>query len=415
MSRSIGILDFHFCDNYGAVVGPWALQQVLQKHFQAESEIIDYAKPGYPVQDPAFRDFLGRFAVLSPFRVETCASLQVLARKYHTVIVGSDQVFRSPPESPYYLGWVHGDVRCIAYAASFGLDRYDGGWLARRRAGRMLARFDALSVRESSGLSILRSFGQCGVQTLDPTLLLDAQDYAAVADADSPVSAPYVAVMFLEKAHEAEFGRSPLYARLARSYGIVDVLRKENGGFRPVSQWLALMRDAAFVVTDSFHGTAFSVIFRKPFVTRATLGRGNARIESLFRTLGIAEKHFLHSFLAEHAASLAEGMPDYDSVALRLKAERESSLGYLRESLVLPPKTKAFLPILEHRIVLPVLSMDETETERRMLLFGVLPFAAKNRETGHVRLLGCITLTPSHTAALRVFLRHPFSALFRKK
>ena len=90
---------------------------------------------------------------------------------------------------------------------------------------------------------------------------------------------------------------SNIYKELAQSYKFINICKDENNDFRPVAHWLNFIKNAQYVITDSFHGSVFSIIFKKKFVTVATALRGNARIESLCRTLDIPLSRFYPSLI----------------------------------------------------------------------------------------------------------------------
>jgi len=119
MDKTIGILNFHFAKNYGAVMVPWAMQYILKHEFEQSSKVINYTFPTSQTdkyQYNSFDRFREDFLDITAYHCEITDSLYKYSDTFHTIIVGSDQVFRTSPEQPYYLKWVYGDVRCIAYA-----------------------------------------------------------------------------------------------------------------------------------------------------------------------------------------------------------------------------------------------------------------------------------------------------------
>lgn len=242
----------------------------------------------------------------------------------------------------------------------------------------MLPRFDALSVRESSGVTILReTFDVSGMQVLDPTLLLDAEDYQSIIDSE-PLTLPknYIAVMFLDSEHWEELKNSNIYKELAQSYKFINICKDENNDFRPVAHWLNFIKNAQYVITDSFHGSVFSIIFKKKFVTVATALRGNARIESLCRTLDIPLSRFYPSLIDISPTFFDEDI-DYDHINKKIEDGRKISLDFLEKSLSCKAKVKDFIVITRDKLVIPILTVKHTQTHKTLMLFNILPILSK--------------------------------------
>ncbi len=290
----------------------------------------------------------------------------------------------------------------MSYAASFGVDHFEGGPRATKKIKYLLSRFDAHSVRESSGVDIMKNtFGLDAVQVLDPTLLLNSEDYQPIIDSEE-CSQPekYVGVMFLDDEHWEEFRASALYRRLSRDYEIVDIVKDEQGEFRSVPQWLSYIKHASLMITDSFHGTVFSTIYKKQFITRATASRGNARLESLCRTLDIPLSRFYARFDEKDDTQFDTPL-DFTPVWKRIEEERLVSLDYLTRSLAMEPKEKEFIPFRRDKLALPVLTIEEREHEKRLLLFGCLPVVSKPDKGNTLYLFGKIPFSREAVAAIK--------------
>ena len=182
---NIGIMNFHFSnDNYGALMVSYTMQHALKKE-SISSEIINYIPSKKYISNTVFEYFRDKYLTISNVRMETLESLRNNIDNYKAIIVGSDQVFRGHPYSPYFLSWIYGNINCISYAASFGSDRYNASVGTKKYTKEFLNRFDAHSVRESSGVHIMKNtFGLDAIQVLDPTLLLDPKDYQPIIDSE---------------------------------------------------------------------------------------------------------------------------------------------------------------------------------------------------------------------------------------
>ncbi len=254
-------------------------------------------------------------------------------------IVGSDQVWRqeySPRIETFFLDFLpETDTRKrIAYAASFGTDC---GYIYEDKLAicrNLLNRFDAVSVRENGGQKIVREvFGYNEVvKTLDPTLLLSVNHYRAVINGESEPSKPYVAAYILDDDDE----KTSILNNVVSTLGLPVKRMSVNytGSRMPtVPQWLATFANADFVITDSFHGCIFSIIFEKPFIAFGNVGRGLDRFTSLLDSLGLDNRLINSSdgFNADRDALLSS--IDYKSVNALLDEQRHHSLSFLSNAL----------------------------------------------------------------------------------
>lgn len=200
------------------------------------------------------------------------------------VIVGSDQVWR--PKYSYrikdkFLDFCKKkkDLKRIAYAASFGVDSWEYSLKQTLACSRLAQKFDAISVREESGVKLCNEhFGVYATWVLDPTLLLTRDDYLLICKDIPSSSEKYLAVYVLDENEQV----TKTYEKVAENLGLViKKFHADSKSTLTVPEWLAMFRDASYVVTDSFHGTVFSIIFGKEFKCIYNEGRGSARFESL--------------------------------------------------------------------------------------------------------------------------------------
>lgn len=203
-------------------------------------------------------------------------------------IVGSDQVWRpfySPSITNCFFDFIKEDgVRRIAYAASFGTDYWEADVQTTEQLRVLAAKFNAISVRESSGVKLCKEYlGVDAQHVLDPTLLLTAEDYFALVDNISSPTQPYIAEYVLDmnrtKTKTIRF-ESKRQCLPVQSIGVMRSYR-----FDSVEEWISAIAHSECVITDSFHGTVFSLIFRRPVKILTNNIRGNARIESLLAML----------------------------------------------------------------------------------------------------------------------------------
>lgn len=225
--------------------------------------------------------------------------------KVNALIVGSDQVWRpgySTSVSTYFLDFLkqEEDIKKISYAASFGLDSWIFTKKQTQELGELLRKFDAISVREDSAVALCWTYwGINPSWLLDPTLLLDKTDYMKVCDLIPACKEKHLMVYILDSNIDkdriiqeiSELKNLPIHKVMAKnkywnvgSSGIKDCI------VPPISEWIDGFMNAGFVVTDSFHGMAFSIIFEKPFICIGNETRGMARFTSLLKLLGLEDR-----------------------------------------------------------------------------------------------------------------------------
>ena len=345
--------------NYGGILQNWALQQVL-KSLGHDPVTIDayerYSTPHYVYN--CIRVLLQRLQgkrraipkrykgslrneLMGQFVEQRIAKTRVMwdynrsiVRRYHLdgLLVGSDQVWRADYNGSriedMYLRFAEGlPLRRVAYAASFGIDTWDYSPEQTAACAALAQQMDAISVREESGVELCREhLGVDAKCVLDPTLLLDAQAYLPVIDSDWHEDEPYLAVYCLDMTPAKE----AFCNRLAKQQGLT--VQYYSAGWKAtltVEQWLAMFQQATMVVTDSFHGTVFSILFHKDFYTLCNPDRGNTRTSGLLFKLGL-EDCLLSDMEPKEPIMRDRDWADVDS---RLDALRKDSVGFLKEAL----------------------------------------------------------------------------------
>lgn len=204
-------------------------------------------------------------------------------------IVGSDQVWR-PWCSPYiencFFDFLpENSGKRIAYAASFGTDKWEISTEKTAKLIPLAKRFDAISVREESGVKLANDFLDVeATHVVDPTLLLSAEDYLKIIPKnllikEKPKLITYILDPDKEKIKEIRKDEKILGIK-EKKVGIMHKDRLDS-----IEEWLADFATADFVITDSFHGTVFSIIFNKPVKILKNPLRGNARLDSLLSSI----------------------------------------------------------------------------------------------------------------------------------
>ncbi len=264
-----------------------------------------------------------------------------IASNFDAIVVGSDQVWRplySQPIEEAFLSFL-GDakIKRISYAASFGVDNCEYTKEQIDTCSSLLKKFDAVSVRESSGIKLCQEcFGIKAVQMLDPTFLLSADDYRALIKngKTEPIKGNLLVYM-LDRTKEKE----DLVERIAKEKGLIpfwmssdiddDMLTLEQRIKMPVEQWLRSIDDSEFVLTDSFHGCIFSIVFGKQFLAVGNKDRGLSRFNSLLETFSLNNRLILSP--DEYKEDLT--LIDYAQLKEKLYILQNQSITFLKENL----------------------------------------------------------------------------------
>ena len=353
----IGILTQHFLLNYGGIIQNFALQQVLLKlghepltfeHDTCYSRtrwLLRTAKQilktrsmkGLPVY-PIYQGRVGNKNFIK-FVLKNIRSVTVknftpgLTQIYglDAYVVGSDQVWRpafnlGPRLVNMFLDFAGDDVKKISYAASFGCKEWEYTEEQELQCGKLAKRFDAISVREASGVDLCKEhFGVDATLVLDPTLLLDKEDYGKVCN-DVPRKGKHIFVYSLVVSE----GVLAVAEKVAETMGLPIIVKQAGSKVRKedtIEDWFAAFRDADYVVTDSFHGMVFSIIFNKPFAIVMNPSGGNDRYLSLLSQLGLMER-----IVSDELQPVFSAI-DWSDVNHRLTELRKASFEFLKTNL----------------------------------------------------------------------------------
>lgn len=353
-------MTFQLQGNYGAILQNFALQQYLKSYghrpetIQWETEfnswkgyfrtiyylLKDWSKSKYhvlPTLPGKFRVYAengGRHRFVKKYikLSKTCLieNLHELVIKsgYDVLIVGSDQVWRPSfikDIENMFLSFANGlPVKRIAYAASFGVDYNDFSYVQLQKCGKLLHKFDSVSVREYTALQQCKEYFQYDKAEWmpDPTFLIERNIYDKHCCKIPKKSNILFAYILDEDAKKLAYIKE-----LALNNNLTVVIKYEKGTPNDtVEEWLALFRDATYIVTDSFHGTVFSLIYHKNFTLFKNQYRGNIRLESLFRQMNL-DKYCTESDISYSLT------PNWGDVETRIKYWREIGHSFLSSGL----------------------------------------------------------------------------------
>lgn len=285
--------------------------------------------------------FLQRVMALRSGRLTSAQDMAAAIGRFriNALVVGSDQVWRlgyHPPgaEEDFFFGFAPSPaIRKVSYAASFGF----GNWAYAQHTGRikeLLSRFDAVSVREASGVEICREVfdRHDAVHVLDPTMVVDRAFYDEIAAPPGPRPGATLLSYVLDEEPDRLHIADEVLGILGPRFSHHSLKLDTGWATLDVPGWLRAFMDADFVLTDSFHGVVFSIIFRKNFIGIVNRNRGADRFTSLLEQLGLLDRLVTES----ERGSVRElvGRPiDYSAVEPLLSQLRAASMEFLRNAL----------------------------------------------------------------------------------
>ncbi|MFB3390047.1 polysaccharide pyruvyl transferase family protein [Flavobacterium sp. LAR06] len=376
----LGILTQPLLNNYGGILQAFALQQKL-KDLGHNPFIINrmYPKPGVkakfktavknifyryisttkvvqlPLDGKEYNRIYSRICdfkskYIFPITNEiydTDSMIKLKSFGFKAFVVGSDQVWRqaySPCITNYFLDFALSfkDVKKISYAASFGTSNWDVDKNKTKLISKLAGNFNAISVREASGINLCKEYLNVdAIQVLDPTMLLDVKVYKQlILKEGEQTSDGSLMSYFLDDSKI----KSNYIEELSQKINLVhfSILPKTRSGkrarqtikeevFPSVTKWLKGFCDAEFIITDSFHGCVFSILFNKPFIAVGNTKRGVARFESLLDKFDLKERLILDFEKINYDLSIKK--IDWDKVNLILEKEREESIKFLSDNL----------------------------------------------------------------------------------
>lgn len=259
---------------------------------------------------------------------------------FDAVIVGSDQVWRpmySPNIYTYYLSFLKGnkEIKKIAYAASFGTDEWEYSEEQTVRCQQYIQQFDLVTVREKSAVNLVaEKLNKEAKFVLDPTFLLSKEDYIKLFDDKSLPNNKGIYTYILDsndwKEKVVETSKVKLdLPQFSNQHDEHNINKKQ---IPSIEGWIKGFADADFVITDSFHGTIFSIVFNKPFISLVNVNRGASRFESILGELGMLDRLVSEYDQQQIINLLDEGM-DVHAANEKLEELKNRSLSLLRNSL----------------------------------------------------------------------------------
>ncbi|MCB8565223.1 polysaccharide pyruvyl transferase family protein [Fusobacterium ulcerans] len=374
--KKIGTITFHCAYNYGAMLQTYALQQKIKdKGYKTEviNFVPDELNDEYKVKllnfskgikkfisslttyninkkrEEIFKKFLNEKIEISLKEFRTVEELKKVKLDYDLCITGSDQVWNPAivHSTAYFLDFGSRNMGRISYAASFGqeniLKEYE------RKIGNLLKNFDFISIREKSGVNLVKKLSEKNaIQVLDPVFLLSKEEWKFLENdviEKLNLKNGYILLYSMEKNQKLleyaekikEHINKPIVI-IHSSYGLkaqIEILKSKNINIAVAGpqEFITLFVNADFIITNSFHGTSFSIIFDKPFLSIPHSTR-NTRLESILNLLKL-EKRFLKDtdkYLTAKELLIKGNFKDVDTDRI-MKKEIEKSENFLFDSI----------------------------------------------------------------------------------
>lgn len=359
----VGIVTIHNVSNYGAILQAYALKELVKKKYDVNiidydnrhvSKSLDYVRFGVSVHS-----FLGtvkdicriipRMRVIKKFKKFISEEMEIVpymndrVREFDILLSGSDQIWNPACVSQdkkfipeYFLSFASSNQKKIAYASSCGAYEYSSE--EEIMLCNFLDSYDALSTRESRTSKYLSSvIGREVKHVLDPTLLLQKNEWLARLGENNFREGEYILLYVIKK--------TPLLKKvinkLKEDLNVKVILCEQGLHFDSIVDehirdagpidFISLFNNARFVVTDSFHGTTFSLIFNKPFFS-VSPGANVNRISSLLEVVGL-ESRIIHDENYLNSIGSSHYTLDFTEANIRLETERQKSIDYLFSSL----------------------------------------------------------------------------------
>lgn len=353
-----GLVGFWYTKNYGAALTAYALERTVQKMgysvlmIDAPGTLFGYSDGVYD-SSSSVRRFVSQFCSISE-RQESQYELQKLNDICNGFLLGSDQLWgwqegKYHQQGAYYLlDFVNADKKKVAYGTSFGKTEFAGDTEDRNAFGFLLGRFSDISVRERDAVAICKENFDCDATwVVDPVFLPEAEEYMRIErrstlDVDV-LDEDYIFVYLLQPTKEKNRVIRQTAEKLGKRVIAVSDLDSEYTKYYPcddwefghyteleVGDWIKLIRHAAYVMTDSYHGFCFSIIFRKEFFALTPRGALN-RFQTIAEIAGLEERI---DICGKNSIELENFNPiDYCAVWERLQKEVDRSRIWLDNAL----------------------------------------------------------------------------------
>jgi len=355
----IGVITFHRPINYGAIFQSVALIKKLSS-LKIDAEIIDYrnkrhekeianmsfkSASGYKNKIKSllfyrfnnrkkekFCEFLNNNAKVSEVIYDK-NNIKDINKEYTHFITGSDQVWNlnlTDSDYNYFLDFVNDDSKKFSYASSFGYSKVPEQYVSKTKE--YLSKYKKISVREAQGAKIINDLIDKKVDVvLDPTLLLNKDEWLELAEnVKFKLPEKYI-LLYVVSPTKEDFLIAKKFSKMVNmkviliNYNMKYVFGMKNCFDLGPGEFLNLFKNATYVLTNSFHGTAFSINFNKNFYVRLSkkANNGNSRIENIINLVGLQDRYI------DEECDVDISNIDFEKVNKIMESERKKSVDVL--------------------------------------------------------------------------------------
>lgn len=369
--KKIDVITLHRVKNYGSALQTYATQKIIKRlgydceiidyyrKGQKESEVLEYAINGSHIfkknmitrqmgkiflgasikkQIKIYNDFYSKNVKLTKKKYYSLEELKNDVPEADVYCTGSDQVWNSDwnkgIDKAFFLDFVPNGKRKVAYAASFGKEQLDNFEIDETK--QLLSKYDCIGVRESSAKRIIEdlNISKKVEHVLDPTLLCSKEDWMELK-VDIPHKDKYILVYQLNSRNK-KFDR---YVKELSKYKKLPIIRVSNVGYQKykygkfvncptVEEFISYFINASYIVTDSFHATAYAINLNKQFIDIFPPKFGT-RLQSILDLTNLQSRKVIDFNNFE----LIDEKIDYAKVNEILESEREKSLNFLKNAI----------------------------------------------------------------------------------
>ena len=372
MKMQVKIITRHSPANYGSLLQSIATQKLVEQ-IGYSNEIIDYISKEETGIRIAFTQLKGKtewnhnllkkiayIIMREPENLTMYCKFAKMRRKYLLMtkrfssyieleeyfknsedifMTGSDQVWgpvsTGKHDLVYFLNFVPNRCKKVAFAASFGKAKFDENIIQEYK--KYLVQYDNIAVRENTAVKILREINIDAKQVLDPTLLIDSTEWVKYIKKDKKETEEYILIYQIHNDHKlnqyAKKFASKTKLKLIRVSPILHQI-KRGGKFvylPDISEFLSLIKNAKYLITDSFHGTAFAINFNTQFIEILPNTGTSSRNQSILKLTELEDRVLtdLEDF------SYIDSQIDFSKVNKIIQKNREESIEYLKKFITI--------------------------------------------------------------------------------
>ena len=353
--KNVCIFNFWWVSNYGALLTAYAIQSLINKLDYNPLLIDNSYRHNNLISENFAKNFEQRYLKTSN-KVFLYNDFNNLNKKSNIFITGSDQILRPIAArerlTQYLQDFVSIDSKKITMSASFAVDKKtlleetDSQILEKMKTS--LKSFDFVSVREKSGVEICKDLFDIDAEwIIDPVFIMNKSNYDELIKNSTKDFSNKIVSYVLDPNKEYE----KAYKYLEKKYN--KKILKTAYSNTSVENWLASIKNCEFLITDSFHGMCFAIIFNKPFICITNKKRGATRFESILEMLNI-ENQCINNINEIYEKDCIFKI-DYEKVNRRIEEEAQRGLNFLKKALESPvgkkeEKIEVKMQFLENKV-----------------------------------------------------------------